>query len=220
MKKVIIFGISDFADQIFRYNKRDRNFEIAAFTVDREYLKVSEFCGIPVIPFDEIPEKYSPEDIEFIIAVGYQRMNDIRKNTFEKIKKLGFSLASFVHPTAVILTDNIGEGNIILEGTVIGLDCKIGNCNIFKASTHISHDTVIGDYNYFSVSTSVAGEVEIKNNCFFGNNSTTNDKISIASYTLAGAGAYISHDVTDEYGVYVPARTVRLEHKTSRDMKL
>ena len=220
MKKIIIFGISDFADQIFRYNKIEKTFDIEAFTVDREYCSVSEYCGIPVIPFDVAAAKYSPEDVEFLIAIGYQRMNDIRKNTFEKIKKLGFKTASFVHPSAIILTENIGEGNIILEGTVIGLDCCIGNCNIFKASTHISHDTTIGDFNYFSVSTSVAGEVVIRNNCFFGNNSTTNDKISIASYTLVGAGAYIAHDVKEEYGVYVPARTIRLENKTSRDMKL
>ena len=220
MKKTIIFGLSDFAGQLYRYNKIDKIFDLCAFTADRDYCSIGELFGLPVIPFDELPAKCPPNEYDILIALGYQRMNDIRKATYGKIKDLGYDVLSYVHPSVIMLTDKIGEGNIFLEGTVVGLDCVIGNCNIFKASTHISHDTVIGDFNYFSVSTSIAGEVTIKDNCFFGNNSTTNDKITIASYTLAGAGAYIAHDVNEEYGVYVPARTIRLENKNSREMKL
>ena len=59
----------------------------------------------------------------------------------------------------------------------------------------------------------------IRNNCFFGNNCTIKNGIEIKDKTLIGAGCYISKG-TDEEGVYVPQRSIKLENKSSLDINL
>ena len=54
MKELIIFGTADIAQLAYFYFSNDSDYKVAAFTVDAEYIKVNEFCGLPVVPFEEV----------------------------------------------------------------------------------------------------------------------------------------------------------------------
>lgn len=152
-----------------------------------------------------------------IICVGYTHMNSVRQRIFHEAKGKGYNIISFIHKTATVLTDDIGEGTIIMERALIGPFCKLGNANIIFADAHIAHHTTVGDFNFFTISVAVAGNVKIGCNCFFGNNCTIRNGIEIEDYTLVGAGAYVSRN-TEKYDVLVPTRAVKLEGKTSLDI--
>lgn len=221
MKNIIIFGNGEFAKLMKYYIDNDTDYKILAITVDRSFINSDndEIDGIKVLPFDEIVNRFSPNECSILIAIGYSKMNTIRENIFKKCKKLGFSIASYISSTAIIAGNSVlGEGNIILEDVLIQPFVQIGDCNIIWYKSAIAHNCNIGDFNTFAGMSSVSGDVVIENNCFIGNNSTIKDKLTIANYTLVGAGSYINYN-TSEYDVFVPCKSKLLEKKsTSTDI--
>lgn len=219
MKNVIIFGADQFAEIIYEFLKNDNNMKICAFTVDEKYKNVSEYRGLPLVAFENVEKIYPPEQYDIMICLGYTNMNNVRKEKYRQAREKGYKVVGYRHPSAIVLTEDYDESSIIMEGVVIGQGCKIGEGNVFWPKAHIAHHTTVGNYNFFTISCAVAGNIEIHDNCVFGNNCTIKNGIDIASYTLVGAGAYISKS-TEECAVYVPPRTYKLEGKTSFDFKL
>ena len=214
MKKTIIFGTSQFA-QILKVYLEKQDIYISGFTADREY--ISPVLKEKVVPFEEVENYFPPDENDIIFSIGYTSMNRIREVKFREAKKKGYEIKNFIHDTAIVLSEDIGEGTIIMEGAKIGPFCKLGKGNIIFADAHIAHHTEVGDFNFFAISAAVAGNVRIGNNCFFGANCTVRNSIKIKDYSLIGAGAYISHD-TKEKGVYVPTRAIELLGKNSADI--
>ena len=219
MRNVIIFGVNQFAELLNYFLLESNEYNICAFTIDEKYYKESSFCDKPVIPFEKLVDYYNPTDYSMFICLGYSQMNQLRELKFKEVKAKGYRILSYIHPTAIVSTQVLGEGNIIMEGVVIGAFCKVGSGNIFWARSHIAHHTEIGDFNFFTISVAIAGNIKINNNCFFGNNCTVKNDIEIKDYTLIGAGAYISND-TEEGAVYVPSKSVKLLNKNSLDLNL
>lgn len=218
MKKVIIFGVTQFAEILSHYIEREGVCEIAGYTVNAPYVPPGG-GGYPVLPFEQIEEHYPPDQYSMFICVGYNRMNAVREKIFRQAKDKGYEILSYIHPTATVLTDAIGEGTIIMERAVIGPFVKMGMGNVFWADSHVAHHTTMGNFNFFTISVAVAGNIVIGSNCFFGNNCTIKNGIRIGDYTLIGAGCYASRE-TEPYSVYVPARSIQLEGKRSLDMHL
>lgn len=224
MKQVIIFGADQFAQLLTHFLRQENKYEIAAYTVEAAYINAStryieKMGGQALVPFEEVEKRYPPERYGMFICAGYHHMNDTRKRIFEEAKAKGYEILSYVHPTATVLADSLGEGTIVMERALIGAFVSMGKGNVFWPKCHVAHHTSIGDFNFFTISAAVAGNIQIGSNCVFGNNCTVKDGIRIGDYSLIGAGCYVSHD-TEPYSVQVPARSVTLEGKSSFDMKL
>ena len=216
MKKIIIFGNGDFARLLKYYIESDDLREVACFTVDRTYIKSEMFFGIPVIPFEDIELSYPPDEYEILIGIGNSRMNDVRKSTFYRIKKKGYTVATYIHSSCSIHSKNIGEGNILLESCLVYPYSEIGIGNLMWDHVLISHDCVVGNFNTFSSYADLCGYVEIGDNGYFGKHCILNDKVKIADYTLVGAAGYVKRN-TSQYDVVVPARGTVLDGKRSTD---
>jgi sugar O-acyltransferase (sialic acid O-acetyltransferase NeuD family) len=220
MRKVILFGATQFANLLTYYLTKSDEYEIAAYTVDTAYIpSVSEKVGYPVIPFEVVEKEYPPEEYGVFLCVGYSKMNCTRKQAYLRTKQKGYDILSYIHPTATVLAEKVGEGTVALERAIIGPFAEIGIGNIIWAGANIAHDTKIGNFNFFAIESAVAGNVKIGDHCFFGNNCTIKNGIRISDYTLVGAGCYVAHD-TEAYSVHVPARSVVLAGKRSLDIRL
>lgn len=217
MKKIIIFGNNDFGRLLKYYIDIDDDRKVEVFTVNKEYIEEDEFCGLPVVPFENIEDNYSPNEYEILIAIGNSKMNKTREDVFKKIKEKGYTVASYIHSNTSMHCKDMGEGNIILEKCMIYPFSKIGDGNLLWDHVLISHDCEVGDFNTFSSYADLCGYVKIKNNGYFGKHCILNDFIEVDNYTLVGAAAYVKND-THEYDVIVPARSVVLEHKKSTDL--
>lgn len=216
MKKLVIYGTGSFAQLMKWYIDNDDNREIIAFTVEEKYCDKSEFEGLPVISFEHILDKYPPEVVEILMGIGYDNMNDTRKRIFEECKKKGYHVAQYIHSSARLSNTELGEGNIILEDTLVEPFAKIGNCNLIWCKISIAHNCIIGDFNTIAGMASVCGFAEIKNNCFIGNSAVVRDKKKVADYTLIGAAAYAADD-TIEGCVIAANKGVVLLGKNSKD---
>lgn len=219
MKKLVLYGNTDFARLIKYYIEEDAKRKVDCVVVDREYIQKRTFEGIKVVPFDIFVETHSTKEYEILICIGYSQMNMVRQRIFKKCKGYGYKVASFIH-SSVKIPQNVvmGEGNIIFEGVTIQAFSKIGNSNLIWYNASVAHDCIVGDFNTIAGSSSLSGFVNIKNNCFIGNNATIRDHINIGAFTLIGAGTYIDHD-TEDYSVFVPEKAKQLDYR-SVDMNL
>lgn len=214
-KDIIIVGDTSFAALLKKFIDKYADYSVQAFTVESKFRTSANLDGIEVIDLENIESRFPPSQFDMIIAVGYRQMNKIRKRLYDIVKGKGYFLKNFIHPSALVDADFIGEGNIILENVTVSVNTKIGNCNLIWDNVAIRHDSTIGNFNQISGHSSVNGFVTVGDNCFLGSNCTIEPECKIADLTLIGAGAHIKGNTT-EYGVYVPAKTVKLD-KLSTD---
>jgi sugar O-acyltransferase (sialic acid O-acetyltransferase NeuD family) len=208
-KKLVIFGAGDIAQLAHFYFSTDSNYEIVAFTVDDSHLEKAEFCGLPVIPFADIEEKFPQGEFSFFVALSYSKLNTLRKEKYLAAKALGYDIASYVSSRANVLSQyQIGENCFILEDNTIQPFVKIGNNVTLWSGNHIGHHSVIKDHTFIASHVVVAGGVEIGEQCFIGVNATLRDHIAIGYRCFIGAGALLIADAEPD-GVYICSATQR-----------
>ena len=88
-KSLVIFGSGDIAQLAHYYFSTDSEYEVIAFTVDASYIQAPEFCGLPVVAFEDVADKYPPESCAFFVALSYSKLNAIRKEKFLAAKRAG-----------------------------------------------------------------------------------------------------------------------------------
>ena len=202
MKKVIIFGTGAFAEVAYFYLTEDSNYDVVGFTINKKFITEENFCGLPVIEFENIESKYSPTEFSMFIAIGYKNMNKIRANIFNESKQKGYQLISYINSKATVWKNlSIGENCFILENNVIQPFVKIGNDVILWSGNHIGHHSTISDHCFISSHVVISGFTKINSYSFLGVNSTIRDGVTIASECLIGAGALILKN-TKKGGVY------------------
>lgn len=195
-KKLILFGAGDLASIAYEYFSGDSEYEVAAFTVDREYIKEKEFCGLPIIPFDEINEKYPPSEYEIHICVVYDRLNRIREAKCDHAKHKGYSLASYISSYAFVSPSaEIGEHCFIFEDNTIQPNVTVGDNVIMWSGNHVGHHSVVGKNVFLSSHVVVSGHCNIGDNTFIGVNSTLANNVMIGKYSWISHGSIISKDV-------------------------
>lgn len=195
-KKLIIFGTQDYAEIVYEYFTHDSDFEVVAFTVDREYMKKSVFCGLSVIPWDEIHNHFLPEDHYFHAAVVYGNLNRDRASVCARAKKSGYRLASYISSKAFIWHNvELGEHHFIFEGNVLQPLFKIGNNVIMWSSNHGGHSSTISNNVFISSHVVISGHCEIGSNCFIGVNSTLANGTTIGKESWVSHGSIMSGDI-------------------------
>jgi sugar O-acyltransferase (sialic acid O-acetyltransferase NeuD family) len=220
MKELIIFGAADIAELAHYYFTNGHDYKVSAFTVDAAFKKESKFCGLPVVPFEELSKQYPPERYALFIAISYSKLNQIRKEKYLTAKSLGYRLASYVSPHATILNDfQIGENCFILEDNTVQPFVTIGNNVTLWSGNHIGHHSTIHDHCFLASHIVVSGGVEIGEACFIGVNATLRDHIKIGARCVIGAGTLILAD-TDPEGVYIGDASVRANVPSTRLRKI
>ena len=208
MKKIIVFGNSDFAELATYYLQKQ--YEIEAYCVDKDFIKESCFLSKPVVPFEEIVHFYPPEKFNLFVAVGYHKRNTIRQEKIEMANDYGYKFVNYIHPSAII--DNsakIGYNCLILENSVIQPFVVLGNGSIMWVNSTLCHHSIVGDYCFIASNVCINGYVTIKDNCFIGAGVIIRDKITINKNNLIGAGCTIQSD-TDEGAVYKNNSAVKI----------
>ena len=215
-RPLVIFGYGDIAQLAHFYFNTESNHEVVAFTLDKNYIKESEFCGLPIVPFEDVDKQYPPESYDFFISLGYSRLNAVRKEKYIAAKKKGYKLASFISPRATVLNEGrIGENCFIFEDNTIQPFVTIGNNVTLWSGNHIGHHSVIHDHSFIASQVVISGGVEIGEQCFVGVNATLRDQIKIGDRCVVGAGALMLADAAPE-GVYMGTATERSKVPSTR----
>ena len=216
MNRLIIFGAGDIADVAHFYFCKDSAYQVAAFTVDRAYLGGDIFNGLPVLPFDEVGQRFPPSEAAMFIAVSYAKLNAVRKEKYLAARAAGYRLATYVSSRATTWPGFVaGENCFILEDNTIQPFATVGHNVTLWSGNHIGHHSRIGSHCFLSSHVVISGGVEIGEQCFIGVNATVRDHVKIGERCLIGAGALIVADAEPE-GVYAPSGTERSRVPSSR----
>lgn len=215
-KSLVIFGSGDIAQLAHFYFSTDSEYKVVAFTVDAAYLTETTFCGLPVIPFEEIAKQYAPERYELFVALSYSKLNAVRKEKYLAAKAIGYRLASFISSRATVLNEGrIGENCFIFEDNTIQPFVTIGNNVTLWSGNHVGHHSTIKDHCFIASHVVVSGGVEIGEQCFIGVNATLRDHIKVGERCVVGAGALLLVDAEPE-GVYLGTATERSKVPSTR----
>jgi sugar O-acyltransferase (sialic acid O-acetyltransferase NeuD family) len=208
VKKLVIFGAGDIAQLAWFYFTHDTDREVAAFTVDRDFVTGPDFMGLPLLSFEDVRERYPPEHYDMFIAISYAKRNAIREAKYNEAEAQGYSLASYVSSRLTVFPGTpIGKNCFLLEDNTIQPYVSIGNNVTLWSGNHIGHHSVIEDNCFITSQVVISGGVRVGRNCFIGVNTTIRDHVSLGDRTLVGAGSLILHS-TEAGSVYVASETL------------
>jgi sugar O-acyltransferase (sialic acid O-acetyltransferase NeuD family) len=203
--KIVIFGNGETALLAYEYFSYDTDFEVAAFSVDEEYIEEKEINGLPVVSTSEITQKYPPSDYAAFVAASSGKMNRSRTKLYKSTKDRGYELVSYISSKAFVWRNvEVGENCFILEDNTLQPFTKIGNNVTLWSGNHIGHRSVIEDNCFVSSHCVISGFCTIKENTFLGVNCTIENNTVIGRDNFIGAGAIISKDTADQEMFLVP----------------
>jgi sugar O-acyltransferase (sialic acid O-acetyltransferase NeuD family) len=195
VKKALI-GSGGFAREI----KQHMNCDLTFF-VDDEYWKEGDSNILPL-------SKFNPTEYELLVAIGnpldrYNVINRLPKET---------KYFSFIHPSAIILDDNIkiGEGSVICAGSILTTNIKIGKHAHLNLQTTIGHDSIIGDFFTTAPGAKISGNCKIGERVYIGTNASIREKIEICDDVTIGLGSGVVKNIT-ESGTYVGCPVKKLK---------
>lgn len=205
-RKLIIVGDSAFAEIAYEYFTYDSSYEVVAFSVEQEYLKQESVCGLSVVPFESLTERYNPPDHDVYVATVYTQLNRLRTRLSAEAKAKGYRLASYVSSRAFVWRNvELGEHCFIFEDNTVQPFVKVGNNVVMWSGNHIGHHSTIGDNCFISSHVVISGFVEVGENCFLGVNSTIVNNVKIGRDCWLGPDVTIVKD-TDEAVFFKPGK--------------
>ncbi len=199
---VFVFGTSELAHLLCHYMAAEPARRVAAVTVDREFIDAAPAYSLPVplLALDDARAAH-PDVHNVLVAIGYQRVNQVRRDVTMRLEQEGMEIASFVHRSATIdAFAPIGAGSIVLEQAVIQPFVSLGRGVICWSGVVVAHHSVVGDWCHLAPGAVVCGNVTLGPGVFIGANATVRDGVTIGEHAIVGAGALVTRDV--------PARAV------------
>lgn len=209
-KRIVIWGASGHALVVADIVRLVGEYEIYGFLDDTVGVRPgTKFAGSVVLGGKEQLPVLSLDGIKHIIlAFGdcAARVNHARR-----IRKLGFHLATAIHPKACIAEDcRIGEGSVIAAGAVVNSGTDIGANAIINTCASVDHECHLEEGVHVCPGSHLAGRVFVGVASWIGIGSTVIEEISIGRNVFIGAGAVVTKNLPANVVAYgVPARIVK-----------
>lgn len=216
MQKVILFGTGKVADTVYHYFSLDPDIEIGGFCVDKAYLRVQEFHGLPVVEFENVNQHFPPEDYAMFIAIGYNPGNALRKSRFEAAKRLGYDCMSYIHPWASLIgIKAIGENCLVLDGATLQPGVTLGDNVFIWSQAMIGHHATIDSHTWVNSGCVVSGSSHLQEGCYLGVNACIGHEITIGEGCFVGANSLVTKNA-EAFGVYISADAERIRLNTEQ----
>jgi sugar O-acyltransferase (sialic acid O-acetyltransferase NeuD family) len=213
-RRLVIGGASAIAEVAYELFTHDSDYDVVAFTVDRDYIDDHELFGLPVVPTEDVAALYPPTEHDAFVALGYGELNRRRAAFVASMKAKGYSLATYVSSHAFRWHNvAIGENCLIFENNVLQPFVTIGDNVTLWSGNHIGHHSTIRDNVFIASHVVVSGLVDIGESCFIGVNATIANDVSIGADCLIGAAAIVLRDL--EPGRLVGARATEPREQTT-----
>lgn len=149
-----------------------------------------------------------------IVSIG---INRTRKLIVEKLmatankqgKELEFAIA--IHPSAVVSpAAKIGEGTVVMAGTVINAEATIGKHCIVNTGASIDHECVVEDFCHIAPGVNISGNTYVGEGTWIGVGSCIIQGVKIGKNCFIGAGSVVVRDIPDDVVAYGnPCRVIR-----------
>lgn len=166
--------------------------------------------GVQVLGDDEVVLKYPFDTVQLVNGLGSVGPTNRRQELYDKFKKMGYSFARVVHPSAIIALDVIiSEGVQVMAGAIIQPGSYIGQNTIINTKASVDHDCLIGAHVHLAPGVTVSGGVQVGEKVHIGSGATVIQGIFIEKNSVVGAGAMVLTDIPEGVTVIgMPARKI------------
>lgn len=198
MEKIIILGKGGHARSVVDTIEREGKYQIAGYIVNDEGSgEIPE--EYPIIGSDESLLELYDNGIHYAaIGIGYLGKGNLRRNLYERLKKIGYSLPVICDPSAIVSSKaKIEEGTFIGKSSIINAATTIEQACIINSGAIIEHDCHIGAFSHVSVGTILCGGVRIGEEVFVGANATVIQEINVGNKVTIGAGEVLKKNIDD-----------------------
>lgn len=207
MKKLIIYGLGDFAKLARHFFESFGSHTVTHFCADESFINQHDLDGVPVVAVEKLAANLNPE-AEIFVAVGYKSM-PARESMFKKAAALELPFASFIHPRAYVdASAQLGRNVMIFQGAQVEPFATVGDNCVMWTSSVACHDSAIGSHSFLAAQSLVGGRAKIGPRSFLGFKATVLHDLSLGSDCLVAANSLVMHSV-ESYSkcVGTPART-------------
>ena len=203
MEKIILIGFGGHAKVVTDTIESSGIYRIAGY-IEKRDLPEKSFRDYRVIGSDcQLKKIYESGIRNAFISIGFLGNCDIRKQLYENLKLIGFTLPPIVDGSAVIAKDAvIGEGTYVGKNAVINASAIVDKMCIINTAAVVEHDSVIGGFSHLAVGSAACGNVSIGKNVFIGANATIIQGIHVGDNVTVGAGAVVLEDVPCNQTIY------------------
>lgn len=220
-KRLVLVGAGEFAMIAYEYFTHDSNYEVVAFSVEKEYLNEKSLYELPIVAFEDLENQFPPETHEVFVAVPASQLNRVRSRLYHAVKEKGFQCATYISSHAFVWQNAvIGENCFIFENNTVQPFVEIGNNVILWSGNHIGHRTIIEDDCFLTSHVVVSGYCTIGSSSFLGVNSTFNDHVTVAPNCIVASGSLVTKNLANPGRVYYGAPAKEMPIKSAFDIKL
>jgi UDP-perosamine 4-acetyltransferase len=139
------------------------------------------------------------------VALGDNRL---RRKIGERLKAQGFTLATLVHPSAIVSPSaEIGAGVVVMPQAVVNAAARIGDHVIVNTGAVVEHDCVLGAGAHVAPRSAMGGCCAIGEEAFFGLGASARPQSRVGARATVGVGAVVIGEVAEDAVVVgAPAR--------------
>jgi len=212
MKKIIIFGTGLNSRVVLNEIENLKEYKCIGFIDDIFKKQLFSLSNKKTSYLGKISDlnKYFDNNTYGIISWGDNfKRKTIVKNVYSISKK--FKWASIVSKKSIISKKvNIGEGTLIMPGTVINFNSNIGKHCIINTNSTIEHDNRFDDYSACGPGVTTSGNVTVGELSYLGVGSSIMHGVVILKNTVIGGQSYVNKDCASDSVYYgVPAKKIR-----------
>lgn len=198
IKKIILFGDGAFAEIAYEYFTHDSEYDVVAFTINKEFIKSKSLFNLPIVPFEEVEKIYPADQYEMHIALVYTQLNQLRKLIYTEAKTKGYRLANYISSRSFVWRNvTMGDNIFIFEDNTVQPFVKLGADIVLWSGNHIGHHSILGNHIFISSHVVLSGFCSVGDCTFLGVNATVANGINIGKDCLIGAGCLIIKDTGD-----------------------
>jgi sugar O-acyltransferase (sialic acid O-acetyltransferase NeuD family) len=163
-----------------------------------------EWDGLPVLGGRQLFASLE-DDAEVALGVGG---NALRADLFACALEWGRTLATLVHPTAVVARGvALGPGTYVGPRAVLHTDAQVGQGCIVNSGAIVEHDCRIGNWVHVSPGATLGGAARIGDGAHVALGAIVLPGLTLGPWTTLGAGAVMVHSLPDHAtALGVPAR--------------
>jgi len=195
MKQIILIGAGGHCVSCVDVIEMQRKFKIVGL-IDNK--KKNFLLNYKIIGRDKELKKFSKKIQYALITAGHIKNSKIREKLFKKVSNYGFKFPSIISPLSYVSKHAIiGEGTIVMHGSIINAGVKIGKNCIINSKSLIEHDVVIEDHCHISTRSTVNGNVMIKKNSFVGSCSIIKQNLKIGKNCFINANLFLKKNLKD-----------------------
>jgi len=136
MPPVVIFALSHLS-ALAAFSLKGAGRSVVAFTDFDPFCDRDFFEDRRVIPLSMLAAELPPDDHEVVVAMGFRRMNQLRRETCSRLEVLGYRLGSFISPNARVWSGFQSPQHLMIyEGTIVQPFVEIGNNVTLRANVN------------------------------------------------------------------------------------